>query len=100
MADWKWILPRAPSAWDSVFNRAAKSGCWVIIELNDGTRVGGKFGSQSFASGFPNQGELYLEELWELDPQDFFIQAMPGRQGLLLRSTDYKFVRVTEEIKT
>lgn len=53
------ILERSPTSWDHFFSR--RQPCWIIVYLIDGRRIGGRFGSNSYASSHPNAGHLYIE---------------------------------------
>lgn len=91
-----WIQVESKTAWDEFFSKAS-SGCWIIAKLKDGALVGGRFGAQSFASAYPEPGHLYIEELWEVLPNGAFGGPELGSPGILLRPTDYEFVRVFVE---
>ena len=92
----KWIIVQAKTAWDDFF-QSHSSGCWMIVDLADDKRVGGRFGSRSFASAWPEPGHLFIEELWDVNDDGQFVAAKPGAQGVLLRPTDYKRVTVLTE---
>jgi hypothetical protein len=63
--------------------------------MNDGSFKGGVFGINSYASGYPNSGELFLEELWEVDETGAFTGEVFEGQGIVLRASEYKFIRVS-----
>jgi hypothetical protein len=86
------ILITSHSAWDDVFLR--DNPYFILVHLNDGARVGGYYGPNSFAGLHPNSGELYLEQLWYLDEQGKFTSAVPDSRGLILRPNDYKYVEL------
>jgi vacuolar-type H+-ATPase subunit I/STV1 len=65
MERFRLIQPRANTGWDHYFNNLRR-GSYGIIHLHDGSYVGGKFGQASYASGYPDSGHLFLEELWEV----------------------------------
>lgn len=90
------ITVQSKTAWDEFFSRA-RSGCWLIVELNDGSHIGGRFGDRSYASAFPDPGHLYIEELWEIDSNKIFRQVLPGKPGAILRPSDYHHVEVFKE---
>ena len=48
--------------WDFVFKQ--RQWYWVIVELKDGTKVGGKYAEHSFTSSYPAPEQIYLEEKW------------------------------------
>lgn len=91
----RWILTRRMNAWDDFFMRREES--WVIVHLKDGRRIGGYFGSNSYASLFPNSGHLYIEETWNIDlATNAFVAPVPDSAGLILRPEDYHFVEVKQ----
>lgn len=59
-----------PSAWDFAFKRSQEA--FIRVLLTDGTFVGGWFGRNSFAAGYPDDHELYLEEVYSLDEHGKF----------------------------
>jgi vacuolar-type H+-ATPase subunit I/STV1 len=88
------IQPRANTGWDHYFNNLRR-GSYVVVHLHDGSYIGGKFGQASYASGYPDSGHLFLEELWEIGPEGNFTGEVLEGQGVILRPTDYKYVRVS-----
>src|SRR5262249_32597091 len=48
-----------PTAWDFFFGK--RQQCFVLITLDDGTRLGGLWGDSSYATSFPTDGDIYLE---------------------------------------
>lgn len=63
------VLNPAPTAWDAIF--LSKKVFWVIVYLKDGREIGGLYGKNSFASSYPNEEQIYLEEAWELEDRKF-----------------------------
>ena len=55
---WLGIISPIPKAWDSYFSRGIP--CWVLITLNDGTKIGGFWGPNSFVSSFPSPEDIYI----------------------------------------
>lgn len=90
----RWIQPRAKTGWDHFFNNL-QQGCYIIAQLNDGSYIGGRFGTASHASGYPNPGNLFIEELWEVGEDGSFTGVVLQGQGVILRATDYKYIRVS-----
>jgi hypothetical protein len=88
----QWIGVRPKTVWDYYFE--ADVGCWIQVVLNDHSVIGGRFDTNSYASAFPEPGNLYLGELWEVDAQGRFVQSIDGNPGVLLRPTDYKLIKV------
>lgn len=70
----------APRAWDHLFARPNLVG-WVVLHLQDGTKIGGEWSNASYASGFPQQdSDLYLGDQVELDENGSFV--MNNEDGL------------------
>ena len=90
------ISPRSRTAWDEFFD-SLRDGIWVQAVLTDGSVVGGVFGRDSFASSYPAPGHIYIQELWEIDPQGHFVRPENGSPGILLRPDDYRYVKVFPE---
>ena len=67
----------------------------MIVHLPDGRRIGGYFGSKSYATLFPQSGHIYIEELWSLNEETgAFETAVPDSNGIVLRPGDYHFVEI------
>lgn len=88
------ILSQQPTSWDHFFRR--QQGCWIVVHLRDGRRLGGKFGRNSYASAYPNPGHLYIEQLWSLDEDGRFVHELPRSMGVVLRPEDYYVVELYE----
>lgn len=94
LADKNYILLRAQNAWDDFFLR--REPCWVIVHLDDGRRIGGWYGDDSYASLYPHSGHIYLEELWMFDAQGNFSEKITGSRGIILRPEDYSMIEFFE----
>ena len=71
--------------WDYVFGQ--KQWSWIIVHLN-GRKIGGLFGSKSFASSYPAEPQIYLQEVWELDERERFIKRIDQSKGMLFFAKD------------
>jgi hypothetical protein len=78
-----------PKPWDYVFSK--KEPYWIIIELNDGQRIGGVYEENSFASSYPNDEQIYLEQYWKIDGSKF-IQPIHRTKGIMLSRENIKKV--------
>lgn len=56
----------AGDAGDLVFARLYQ-GAWLIVELENGSFVGGRFGLGSSAGQSPAPHDLYIDEMWSVD---------------------------------
>jgi hypothetical protein len=86
------ILNRARTGWDAAFLR--RKPYFVIVHLKDGRRIGGYYGTESYAGLHPCSGHLYLEQLWTLDAAGQFVAPVADSRGLVLRPDDYHFVEL------
>jgi hypothetical protein len=55
----------APRAWDDFFSE--RPATYLRVRTVDGTTHAGLFASGSYASGFPQDPDLLLEEAWSID---------------------------------
>ena len=81
-----------PTSWDFFFDQRRQ--CFLIVHLTDGNIIGGFFGTGSFAAGFPHQGNLYIEAVYQLDEEGHFLGPVPNTRGILLRSEDYAYIEM------
>ena len=86
------IVHPVDKPWDYVFGN--KKSYWVIIHLKDGRRIGGKFDSESFASSFPAQEQIYLQELWKLDENGKFMNKVKQSEGIIISSTEFQSIEL------
>lgn len=54
-----------PTAWDYFFD--LREPCFLLIHLNNGKLIGGFYGLNSYATSFPNNGDIYLEVVYEVN---------------------------------
>lgn len=73
-----------PSGWEHFFLRDRT--CLVRVTLNDGRVVGGRYGEHSFAGYTAETPDLYLQERWVLDPDDWFAEPVAGSLGVYVRA--------------
>lgn len=71
-----------PKPWDYVFLK--RESYWVIINLKDGSRVGGIYDTDSFASLYPIEEQIYLQQVWQLDENGKFSKPIVGSQGIIV----------------
>lgn len=68
--------------WDCVFKELEP--CYARVYLKDGNVVGGKYSDKSFASAYPYEEQIYLEEIWILNENGEFQTALPGSKGMII----------------
>jgi hypothetical protein len=61
--------------------------------MNGGASIGGKYGKNSFASSYPAEEQIYLEEVWQIDQMTGkFLSQVPRTHGLIISRKDYVFI--------
>jgi hypothetical protein len=73
-----------PTAWDYMFGRAVRSR-FVRARLQDGTWVGGWYGTQSYASGYPSSQDIYIQWAYQMNDDGSFGAPTPRSSGIYLR---------------
>lgn len=77
-----------PKAWDYVFSQ--NRYFIVLATLTDGSKVAGGWGTESFASSYPNDEDLYLEVVYSLDDEGAVERPVPQSGGILLKRSDIR----------
>ena len=57
-----------PSAWDWTFSDFDEQ--FVLVRLKNGTILGGLMGSNSFVSSDPEERDIYIQEIYEVDNEN------------------------------
>ncbi|MWA08614.1 DUF6338 family protein [Streptomyces sp. BA2] len=84
-----------PTAWDYAFGTRADSGRrFVRARLKDGTWVGGWFGTRSYASGYPQEADLYLQVSYCMGADGSFGPRVESTDGIYLRMADLDMVEL------
>lgn len=71
-----WLTTRllgktpAPSGWDFLFSD--EPSCYLRIRTHEGTYIGGKFAADSYASAFPNDADVVIEEAYSIEEDGKF----------------------------
>jgi hypothetical protein len=82
----KWILRFIISPykkpWDYIFSK--RESYWVIVNLKDGTSIGGRYGESSFSSSAPSEEQIYLERVWEIDSEGKFVKPIEDSKGIII----------------
>ena len=90
----KFFLKRIPhpisKPWDYVFGK--REVYWVIIYLTDGTKFGGMYDTQSFASSYPEEEQIYIQKVWEIGENNKFLAPINRSKGVLVSKKDIKAV--------
>lgn len=78
----KFISHPTAKPWDFFFSQG--KCCFIIANLKDGSKVGGRYGLHSFSSSFPQVKELYLEQEWIVNEQGGFDRAVNESRGIII----------------
>ena len=84
-----------PKPWDYFFSK--RESFWLIIHLKDGRRIGGRYDTGSFASSYPADEQIYLEEVWRLNRKGRFMEKVPSSRGLIISRQDYEAIEFFEQ---
>ena len=87
-----WLLGEQPTAFDAFFS--TDNPCWIMVHLADGSRVGGWYGPNSYASAHPYSGDFYIEQLWSITPDGKFDAPIDNSKGALFRQSDYVWLEL------
>ena len=91
---WQWLASKIqlpyPTAWDWFFERRER--VFVLVQLKNGSRLGGYYGFQSYASSFPTEGDIYLEAVYRVDEDGKFKEPMNGSRGVIIRKDQYDLI--------
>lgn len=89
-----YVISPVPTSWDYVFG--GRKPYWVILHLKDGRNIGGVYGENSFTSSFPNSQDIYLEEVWQLNENNFFINPIERTNGILMKMEEIASIEFFE----
>lgn len=78
----RWLPHPVDRAWDYVFGK--REPFYLIITLTSGKRIGATYGPNSFASSYPAEPEIYVEEAWDVDDAEGFVRRHVKTRGLLI----------------
>ena len=91
---WQWLASKIqlpyPTAWDYFFGR--REPVFVLVQLRNGTRLGGYYGLRSYATSFPTDGDIYLETVYHVDEDGKFKESIEGSSGVLIRKDQYELI--------
>jgi hypothetical protein len=92
------VLPHpTEKPWDFVFGK--RFPYWVIVTLQDGNKIAGRYGERSFASSAPAPAQLYLEEAWVFK-DDGFERQRTDTAGILILGPDIVSVELVNIKRT
>jgi hypothetical protein len=80
--------------WDYVFGK--RDPFWIIVHLQNGQKIGGRFDTESFASSDPAGEQIYLEEVWVLDDGGRFLRRVERSRGIIIMKEEIRAVEFFE----
>lgn len=86
----RWLPHPVDRAWDYVFGK--REPFYLIITLNSGKRIGATYGHSSFASSYPADPEIYVEEAWDIDDAEGFVRRHVKTRGLLISGSSIESI--------
>ncbi|WP_018350671.1 DUF6338 family protein [Longispora albida] len=109
MRGFGWLNSRAaePRAWDHVFSASATMSTTFVMRTKSGIYLAGVFGVEpvsgrrSFASGYPEPGDIYFSQTLDIDSATGEVTRVDGRPvlrpaGLLIRWDEIEFAQLHE----
>ena len=85
-----------PTAWDHFFGVLRKGECFILIHLKNGEKIAGFYGSESYATSFPRNGDLYLEKTIKVDSEGNFLTVVDSTLGLIISRDEYSYIELFE----
>ncbi|MFU1555307.1 DUF6338 family protein [Aeromonas sp. A04] len=76
--------------WDYVFSK--RQMYWVIVTLKSGEKVGGLYGSESFASSSPAPEQIFLQDSWIINDDKCLERTKDGSAGILILSSEILYL--------
>lgn len=99
---WKWLMGTQflrqylqqpyTTPWDYYFER--REDAFMLIHLKNGHLVAGYWGPGSYASAYPDQGDLYISAVYKVDATGKIGNPIPSTNGLLIRRDEYTYIEL------
>lgn len=87
-----------PTVWDAFFSQ--KPTLSLIFHMKDGETIVGAFGNRSFASAYPAEQVVYVEEIFMINEQTGFLEQTPSRSGAIIRFEDCDYIETIPQHPT
>ena len=78
-----------PTAWDWKFNGMAEQ--WVLVTLKDGTRFAGFYGARSFVSSNPDERDMFIQWIYDID-EDGTWTPPKSERGVLIAAGEIRTI--------
>lgn len=83
-----------PKPWDYFFSK--KEGCFILVHLKNDAKIGGFYSSNSYASAFPNNEDLFIEQVWAINENGEFLNKIEGTKGILISNSCFEYLEFFE----
>ena len=83
-----------PTSWDFFFGQRLQ--VFVLIHLKTGGLLGGYWGTGSYASSFPEAGDLYIRVACRVDANGEFQEVVARTRGILIRREEFSYLEFFE----
>jgi len=79
LLEWLELNPvhPTPTAWDWKFPQMSKPA-WVVVNLKNGGIILGYYGKNSFAASIPEQRDIYIENIYNMDEDGNWVDLGKG----------------------
>lgn len=84
------VVNSYPTGWDWVFGRL-NAPVYVLVTLQDGSRVAGLFGFGSLAASTVEERDIYIDEIYDFSEDKTWTPRSP-KQGVLIPYRTIKYV--------
>jgi len=81
-----------PTVWDYFFDH--RDPAVVLAHMNNGAFLAGLWGPSSYAGSFPNEGDLFLEQVYSINEAGEVEGPIPNTRGVLLQKAQYSYLEV------
>lgn len=79
-------------AWD-YFLKQNNEGFYILFHLKNKSKIGGLFASKSYATTYPQEPEIYVEQVFKVDQiTGEFIERIEGTYGSVIRQSEWDFI--------
>ncbi len=83
-----------PTAWDYKFYNT-NSCVWIQIELKDGKKIAGLYGSESFSSSSQSERDLYIQQAIRI--KDGKWEKLDRSDGVLIKGDQIKYIEFIKD---
>lgn len=80
-----------PASWDYAFE-GRTDGTYILVTMQDGSQIAGRWAKGSFASSSKEERDLYLSEMWEIDEDEGDWTRLNPVQSILICAKDIRYI--------